>query len=202
MFGWGHMSVWLALLAPLPSGFFMTLLNGIVMIFGYTLFVMLLVLLVFVISKVIVVPFNSYIAEKVLKHYEVIKEQPLHLNIWIRRTLRMMLVTIVQMLFFTILGVLLFVLSFIPVVNILVIYVGFIIVAFDCADYAMEMAELGFKDRIALFKRRWPEFCGFAAVMGLTFLVPFLNFFLLPISVAGASWLLGSFDELWSKNKG
>jgi uncharacterized protein involved in cysteine biosynthesis len=198
-FGWGHVGVWLSLLAPLQTGFWTGAANWLLTGLGYILFVILLMLLVFVVSKIIVVPFNSFIAERVLKHQGVLKEKPFRLNIWMRRSLRMMAVTVVQTFFFVGVGALLVVLSFIPFLNLFVAYIGFIIVSFDCADYAMEIAGLSFKQRFSLVRRRLPEFCGFAAVMGLTFLVPFLNFLLLPISVSGASWLLGTFDEIWDK---
>ncbi len=200
-FGLGHVSVWLSLLAPLSVGFWGTLLNWSVTFLGYVFFVILLMLSVFVITKIVVIPFNSLIAEKVLKHNGNISDQPFRFALWMQRSIRMALWAVVQVIFFLVLGGGLFVLSFVPVLNLLVAFLGFLVVAFDCADYAMDVAELDFRGKLALMKRRLPEFCGFAAVMGLTFLIPFLNFFLLPVSVSGASWLVGTFDELWAKQR-
>ncbi len=200
-FGIGHIPIWVALFAPQAIGFWGSVLNWAILIASYVLFIILTLLTSFVLSKIMVIPFNSIIAEKVLKHHGVLKIEPFDFAIWLKRSTRILILTVIQTLFFLILGSSLFVLSFLPGLNLITAFLGFLIVAFDCADYAMEIADLSLKAKLKLLRRRLPEFSGFAIVLGLTFIVPFLNFLLLPIAVSGASWLVSSFDELWTKQR-
>lgn len=189
----------IAMIAPTPDGFFSSLAFWFLKVFGAILFFILLIVTVLLVSKIVVIPFNSLIAEKILKHQGIIQEQPFRLQIWLKRSLRMLLITLSQTIFFAFFSLLLFVFSFVPGVGLLVGYLGFLVIAFDCSDYAMELSDFGFKQKLSVFRQRLPEFSGLAVVIGLTFMVPILNFFLLPIAVAGASWLVGGFEELWKK---
>lgn len=201
VFGLRHVSEWLTLATPAGEDFLGTILHWTLTVMGYVFFVVTLLLVVFVVSKIIVVPFNSLISERVLRYYGCLDDKPLRFVIWIKRSVKMIMWILMQAAFFLVLSIGLFALSFVPIVNLVVVFIGFLVVAFDCSDYAMDLAELDFKQKLVLMKRRLPEFCGFATVIGLTFMIPFLNFFLLPISVSGASWLVSTFDELWAKQR-
>lgn len=200
-FGIGHISVWLALYAPAAVGFWGTLFYWTFFIFGYVLYVLLVAILTYLVSQIVLMPINSVIAERVLKFEGVLGDERFEWSRWLNRTGRLLLIMIFQIGFFAVLGILVFILSFLPGLNLLAAFLGFLILSFNCADYAMELADLNLRAKLKLFKSRLPEFCGMAAVLGLTFLIPLLNFFFLPIAVSGASWLLSSFDELWKKQR-
>ena len=198
IWGFRNLGSILGSIAAHATGAWAPLVNVGVHFLGLLLFSTLLILLVFLISKIVVIPFNSIIAEKTLQFDGVIKDQRFHFKSWVRRAIRLFIIAVFQAVFFVVLGGVLFVLSLIPLVQMAAWYLGLLVVAFDCADYGMELANLSLRGKLRLVRRRLPEFSGFALVMGLTFLIPLLNFFFLPIAVIGATRLVGTFPELWA----
>lgn len=164
---------------------------------GYLVYFVFLIFLILIVSRVVLVPFNSAIAEKILKHMGVLKSEKIVFTVWMRKSLRLLLISLIQVVFFSVVAIALFLLSLIPVLQLVSISVGLLVVAFDCSDYALELADLSFKQKLDLLKRRLPEFAGLGTMVGLTFTVPFLNFFFLPIAVIGATKLVAGFQELW-----
>lgn len=164
---------------------------------GYLVYFVLLIFLILIVSRIVLVPFNSAIAEKILKHMGVLKSENIVFSAWVRKSLRLLWISLVQVVFFSVVAIILFLLSFIPVLQLASVAAGLLVVAFDCSDYALELADLGFRQKMGLFKRRLPEFAGLGTMVGLTFTVPLLNFFFLPIAVIGATRLVAGFEELW-----
>lgn len=151
--------------------------------------VALLYLLV-VATRLFVAPFYALLAEKTLIQKGAIEPGKFQLIPWFQINARMTGVSLVKAGVFAVLGLVLTVLSFIPGVG-LVTGLGFLtLVAYDISDYAMEAYGWSFRDRIAFFKNFFPAFLGLGIALGLVFLIPGLNFFLLPASVVGAAELV------------
>jgi uncharacterized protein involved in cysteine biosynthesis len=65
-----------------------------------------------------------------------------------------------------------------------------ILIGYDVTDYALEALQWSWERRVKFFRENFPAFIGLGAALGLVFLIPGLNFFLLPASVAGAAELV------------
>ncbi|MES2965155.1 MAG: EI24 domain-containing protein [Bdellovibrionota bacterium] len=146
-----------------------------------------LCLLIWMVVRVVVGPLFTLLAEAVLVSTGGLAKKEFSFVDWTATNVRMFRVSIVRMAIFGTIGFVLVVLSLIPGVGLLAAVAMLHILAFDLADYALEAYEWGLRKRIAFYRRHFSVFFGLACVLGLVFLIPGLNFFLLPASVAGAS---------------
>lgn len=146
-----------------------------------------LCLVIWMIARILVGPFFTLLAEAVLVSTGALEKKPFDVVSWTATNVRMFRVSLVRALVFGFFGLVLLVLSLIPVIGLVAGVTMLVILAFDLADYALEAYEWGFRQRITFYRRHFMVFFGFALMLGLVFLIPGLNFFLLPASVAGAS---------------
>ena len=132
------------------------------------------VYILFLLTKVLAAPFYAVLSSEVLKMRGVTKPSSLSLTRWM----------------LSIIGALLFVFSFIPVVNILAAFGFFLIMAYDSTDYSLDVLNLGLQERVRYFFSNFMQFCGFALAISLVMLIPVLNLVLLSVSVAGGADLV------------
>ena len=85
--------------------------------------------------------------------------------------------------------------TFIPVVSVFFAFIAFLLIAYDCSDVVFEVKEWNLKARTNFFRKNIWEFSGFAMAIGLTFLVPLLNFILLPGFILGSAYLVESLEK-------
>lgn len=154
-----------------------------------SLAIALLYLLV-VLSRLLVSPFFSLLSEKVLIVQGGIEPEKFQLVSWLKLNARMIRISLVKALAFSILGLVLTVLSFIPGVGLVTGFGFLILIGYDVTDYAFEALQWSWEQRIKFFRRNFAAFIGLGTALGLVFLIPGLNFFLLPASVAGAAELV------------
>lgn len=147
----------------------------------------------FILTRLIAAPFYGLLAERVLIEEGALPDEPFRLGPWLGIMLRMLGVSIARAVLFTAIGVVLFAMSFIPMLGFLSATGFLLIVALDLADYAFEALRMSLRQRLRFFRCHFPVFLGFALALGLVFLIPGLNFFLFPASVAGASDLVRRF---------
>ncbi len=145
---------------------------------------------VFVATKLVASPFNSLLAERALIELKVIQNEPFHLWRWVLLAIRMLFVSILKSVVFLLIGIVLFVLSFVPGLNLLAALGFFLIVAFDSVDYSFEALQFGFQRRFWFFRDHFAAFVGMALSLSLVFFIPGLNFLLFPAAVAGGSDLV------------
>lgn len=146
---------------------------------------------IYLISLVVASPFYSIITEKTLVHLNVIKPR----SSWresVKVALKMIRVSAIKSIFFILIGVLLFISSFIPIVNLLAAYCAFLIIAFDTSDFAFEALEMNLSERILFFKNNLLEYMGMATFVGLTALLPGLILFVMPLAVLGSVGYIAS----------
>jgi CysZ protein len=172
------------------SGLYFSVLYWLALILVWPAFVLALFFFVFLISKVIASPFNALLAERALLQLGHIEDRPCRLGPWLRVSARMLVVSFVKAVVFAVLGIVLLLLSFVPVLNVAAAFGFLLIVAFDSADYSFEALQMGFRARIRYFFAHFAEFSGFATSLGLVFFIPGFNFFLFPAAVAGGSNLI------------
>ena len=146
-----------------------------------------LCLLIWVLTRIAVGPLFTMLAEAVLVSKGAIAKKEFSLVDWTATNVRMFRVSLIRSIVFGITGLFLVVLSLIPVVGLIAGLTMLVFLAFDLTDYALEAYEWGFRKRLSFYRRHFFVFLGFALMLGLVFLIPGLNFFLLPASVAGAS---------------
>jgi uncharacterized protein involved in cysteine biosynthesis len=156
------------------------------------------VYILFLITKVLASPFYGLLANQVLKTRGVLKSPDLSLVKWIILSFRTTAVSLIEVLVFAIIGVILFVFSFIPVVNILAAFGFFLIMAYDSTDYSLDVLNLNLSERIRYFFTHFVQFCGFALAISLVMLIPVLNLILFAASVAGGADLVSK--NLENKN--
>ena len=148
------------------------------------------VYILFLLTKVLAAPFYAVLSSEVLKMRGVTKPSSLSLTRWMLLSFRTTAVSLVEVLMFSIIGAVLFVFSFIPVVNILAAFGFFLIMAYDSTDYSLDVLNLGLQERVRYFFSNFMQFCGFALAISLVMLIPVLNLVLLSVSVAGGADLV------------
>lgn len=180
-----QMTVWIAGWG-IVAGFLTAALG----ILAWALVVMALSYVIFLIARVIAAPFHGLMAERILRHTGALDEEGAGLLQWARLTAKMTLITIAESVVFLLLGIVLFLLSFVPGLNLVAGFTILLIMAFDSADYSFEVLGFGLRRRFKFFFMHFWFFAGLATAMGVTLLIPFLNFVLFPAAIAGSAGAL------------
>jgi CysZ protein len=162
----------------------------------WPLFVVLVVLMVFftftMLANVIAAPFNGFLAEKVEVVVRGTDDFPTfswgELIAMIPRTLTR---EMRKLGYFLPRAIGLFILSFIPVVNIIAaplwLLFGVWMMAIQYIDYPADNHKLGWNEMLAwLRKKRWQSM-SFGGIVYLVLLIPVVNILMMPAAVAGAT---------------
>ena len=179
---------WATLLLVESSGisFFQYLYYPFLLIF-LIVFIVLYTYVTFLIASVIASPFYAVIAEKVLVHRGLLRDEGGSIFAQFKRNLQMIAVSLLRLFLLLFVGLFLFIFSFLPGVNLLTSYFAFIIMALDTADYSMETMGLSLSERIGYFKNNFSEFAGMGLIVGLTALIPGLILLVMPYAVIGSA---------------
>lgn len=156
-------------------------------------FIVCLVLLftcVFFLTNLIASPFNAVLAERTLVLEGGLAGKQFQVGRWLKVSARMLIIAVTKAVIFLSLGAVLFFFGLIPGLNVIAAFVGLLMMSFDCADYSFEALEMSFRDRLRFHRSHLAEFSGFGCALGLTFLIPGLNFLLYPGTVVGAACLV------------
>lgn len=193
LIGFANVSTWSAaavaqLLTP-AAGVWYTLSYYLILVVFAVGFSIVVVYGVFVMAAVIASPFNMILAEKVLVSAQVLQRTETTPIAWIKTNMKMLKAALIKGIVFALIGIFIFGGSFIPVLNIFAAFVAFLVVSFDCMDYAFEAMEWPFHQRWTFFKSHQAEFFGMAAFLLMTGFIPGLTLLLLPVAVVGATQL-------------
>jgi uncharacterized protein involved in cysteine biosynthesis len=180
--------VYLALSPLGEHGFWL----GVAAVLTWLAFIPALGLVVFMVARLLAAPFNSLLAERALHKFGSPVDAASTPAAFVRRLLRMALVSLAQELILVVCGIALFLVSLLPLVNALALAGYFVLAAFDCVSYALDAQGRGLGARLRYFRARFPAFLGFALAFALLLTVPLLNLFAYPIAVAGGAWLVAS----------
>ena len=148
----------------------------------FALFYVLLLL-----AKLVAAPLFALLAEKVLDERGAIAAKRFQLIPWMKSSFRMFGISLAKLITFGSVGILLFFLSIIPGLGLFTGFGFLLLVAYDITDSTFEAYEMSFAERWAFFRSHFSYFSGLALALGLAFLVPGLNFVLLPIAIAGSA---------------
>ena len=188
----GHQfGLWLeALMPPLPD--WLSFLSYIL----WPLFVALLVLMVFftftLVANIIAAPFNGFLAEKV--EVVVRGEDNFPAFSWgelVAMVPRTFGREMRKLGYFLPRAIALFILSFIPVVNVIAaplwLIFGVWMMAIQYIDYPADNNKMSWQDMLAwLRQKRWQSL-GFGGITYLALMVPVVNVLMMPAAVAGAT---------------
>ena len=105
----------------------------------------------------------------------------------LKLALNMFIWALGKLLIFGVVGIICFILSFVPGLNFLAPVIVVLMVAFDCFDYAFEVDALSLKDRFRFFFSHLGHFVGLGLAILCVGWVPGLFFILLPLFICGAS---------------
>lgn len=183
LFGAGLYSLWRFLPAVLPVIRQPVLYYIAAVVVGAAAF-MAMVIVVFLLAKIIALPFHDALSEKTLR-----LEGTLAANETSGFSTRNIFVAVKKLFIFLPLALFLFVMGFVPFIGQVAAFLGLLVLTYDILDYSFDHKRLSLKQRLSFFTQHLPEFTGFALALGLTFLVPLLNFFILPGSIIAGSRL-------------
>ena len=153
-------------------------------------FIGLLFFVTYIVAMILASPLNGLLAEKALQYMGVVQPKPFSFLQWLATSARMVWISLIKSILFAGIGVLVFFVSFVPVLGIFSSIVVLLIISFDGADYSFEVLQFNLIQRLTLFRENWPYFLGAATVIGLTLMVPILNFVLFPAIVVGQADLV------------
>lgn len=165
--------------------FSQSLFSGILWVVFFLAFTLLVFYVVFLFSMIVASPFYALLAERTLVAKGTLKDRPFNFGGWLFFSLRMLTVSLLKAVLFSVLGFILFIFSFVPG-----LYPGSVagfslILAYDIADYSYEALGYGLRQRLRHFIENPVFFIGLAAAMGLT--TPLLGFGLVftPLAIIG-----------------
>ena len=185
---WTYLGLWVQQLitAVLGAGtglwyslaYYPLLLGGGLVVFLSALYVS------FLLHAFLAVPFYSMLAEKTLRQLGL-PTQSGWSSLW-----RMFRVSAIKALLLLIMGVFLFVLSFVPVLNVAAMLMALMVMAFDCVDYSFECLGYGLSRRLSYLVRERNQWLGMATALALTLLLPGLTLLITPGAVVGGALIL------------
>jgi CysZ protein len=152
-----------------------------------TFFMLTFITLVYVAYLVHIVlcgPFYSLLAERAL--HDLGKRDRTKFNF----SIRVLIASIAKAALFLMIGVLIIVFSFVPLINVVGFAMALLILAFDTMDYSFEAMGMNLRQRLAYFAHHMPQWLGMAVSLALTLLIPGLTLLILPGAVVGAAMII------------
>jgi uncharacterized protein involved in cysteine biosynthesis len=149
-----------------------------------------LIYVLLTLTRLFASPFYGLLAERVLMKQGVLTEEKVDALKWVKKQSRLTRAALIKAVLFLLIGLILGFLSFIPGLGLFTGFAFLVLLAYDVVDYSLEALAWSYEQRVDFFRQHFAVFLGLGASLGLVFLIPGLNFFVLPASVAGASDLV------------
>ncbi|RME15624.1 MAG: hypothetical protein D6797_06265 [Bdellovibrio sp.] len=137
--------------------------------------------------------------EKILMYRKVIRETPFQFEEFLRLSFRMLKVAIWKILIFGLLGVVIFIFSFIPVLNLVSLALSYFLMAIDSMDYSWEVKGMEFSERVQDIFVNKSFLFGVSLAIAFVSLVPALPLVLMPLAIAGCAEYFSHSDHTLSK---
>ncbi len=161
------------------------------LILFWMVFLVSLSAIVYLFTSVIAAPFNALLAESILVHFKYIEPIKMGFIGFIKFSVKMLAIALMRAGILVGLSIILFILSFIPGLNIITSYVAAMIVGFDAADYTLELKGYGLTERFRSVREMLPEYAGMGLTLAVVLLLPGAVILLMPSIVAGATVTMG-----------
>ncbi len=146
----------------------------------------------YLLQGLLAIPFYAFLAEKTLVKLGVLKDRPFTFSGWVKSSIHMLAIGLIKTFVFLALGVVLFICSFIPGLNILTMFFALLILTIDLLDYSFESLRFGLKRRIGFVVSQPLLILGMVTGLGLTIILPGLTLLIAPGAVVGAGIVLRS----------
>ena len=139
-------------------------------------------------ASLIACPFNDFLAEEAEKYCHPrltpVKATPLRVR------LRLIKIDFGKSLFAVGIGLILLMLSWIPVLNVLTFAFSFLMISFQFISYPQTRRSQGYGAGLAFLARHLYACLGFGFILTLVFAIPFFSCFCLPLAVVGGTLLV------------
>ncbi len=159
-------------------------------IFGFFVFGFIYYIFSFIMTSVISIPVCAAISDKTLKSHTGLLLKDKGFKESVMSFFKMLKAGIAKVLLLILIGFILFITSFIPVLAPLAFFGSIIILSFDSMDFAFESLDYGFKQRILFLKNHMGVFAGFSLGLSILIVIPFVQFIVLPVAVCGTTLFL------------
>jgi CysZ protein len=143
-----------------------------------------LVYMAYVVHILLCGPFYSLLAERAL--HDLGKRDRNQFSF----SLRVVLSSITKSAIFLMIGVMIVLFSFVPLINVIGVAIALMILAFDTMDYSFEAMGMRLPARLSYFFAHFPQWLGMAVSLALTLFIPGLTLLILPGAVVGAAMIL------------
>jgi len=193
VFGFGiyYFNDLLGYMLPNTSPWYMEVFRALAWVSFVIILAVIIFLTFFAIANIISAPFN----EKLSRKYEEMEtgkrvEADVPVFIFMKQEAKRVLSYLAVL---AVVGLLTFVSSFIPVVNVAVpvvwaIFSG-IVLSLDFLSYALDRRNFKFDEKVKYMRRNFSRCCGFGVSIYLALMVPLLNVTIIPCAVLGATRL-------------
>lgn len=146
-------------------------------------------------GNLINIPFYDVLAEKTLKlNGQLVEESGL--RPWAAKAARNFRAMLKRTVLIIVLSILLFIVGLFPFLGAVVGPISILILATDIMDYSFDHLDLSFSQRIQFVRTHFWQVTGFASGVGLTTLVPVINFFVMPGQVVAGTKMVAEVKKL------
>jgi CysZ protein len=150
---------------------------------------------VFVAAQILSFPFNDMIAEKTLELTQLLPVRPPGVKAKFKRSIKNILTMLKKtVVLILIAGALVFA-ALIPGLGIIGACVSVVFIAWDLMDYTFDHFEDTLSQRIAFIKQNKAVIFGFSLGLGLTSMIPVINFLLVPAHVTAAALMVANLKK-------
>jgi uncharacterized protein involved in cysteine biosynthesis len=192
---WTNLPAWVELLVGwmgLSEGWIRQVLYYPLLVSGSLIALFASVYVLYLSQSLIAVPFYSALSDRALAQLGKKPPDTRTWKEWMRHTLSMLRVSLIKFMLLLVVGLILFVFSFVPVLNLFALAGAMMILAQDCMDYSLEALGFGFRLRLRYFSRNLAQWLGMAFGLGLTLLLPGLTLLIIPGAIVGTAIIVKS----------
>ncbi len=177
-----------------PSSFWVAVITAAVY-FTVVVLWAILVMPVYAISNILLAPFYSLAAEKVLKQKGLNLPTPTGAGAWLKFFARSFAVGLAKSVVLLLVAVPLFLGGFLPILGLIFVYLSFVVLGFDCTDYSLEVLDKGFKERFSYLRRHLWEYLGFGLIFFVVGFIPLVMIVLLPLGIVAGACLVADLEN-------
>jgi hypothetical protein len=141
---------------------------------------------VYLLAQILLSPFLSFLVEQVMVFDNYPMEEK-SLTEQIQLAFKMFGVSIIKLVIFTLVALILFVLSFSGVLAPVTVFAAYLMISFDLSDYCYESLGMGLRERLRFFFENIISYAPFAGILLLLSFIPGTMFFFLPLLIIAST---------------
>ena len=151
---------------------------------------------VYLFQALLASPFHAFLADRTLAKLQKKSDDARVWREWMNHTWRMLRASLFKTMGLLLVGIILLLLSFVPVLNLLALWGTLVVLAIDCMDYSHEALGFGLRRRLHYLSRHPKQYIGMSVGLGLTLFIPGLTLLVIPGAVVGAAKIVITKDEM------